>query len=150
VFSDETLVRRSEEEARTMGKILLVGDDFSLLATRAAVLAKTGVDVVPSGPAELKMHVGCEKFDLVVLCHTLRSTVRNSVMIHARRRWPKARMLQVVTTLGQMCAVECGVDDTTTTDPEELVAHAMRLLSETHDTRPPQSVGMAPEQQLNG
>jgi DNA-binding response OmpR family regulator len=150
VFSDETLVRRSEEEARTMGKILLVGDDYSLLATRAAVLAKTGVDVVPSGPAELKMHLGREKFDLVVLCHTLRSAERKSVMIHARRRWPQARMLQVVTTLGQMCAVECGVDDTTTTAPEELVAHAMRLLSKTHDRLPPQPLRVVPRQQMHG
>ncbi len=133
-----------------MGKILLVGEDFSLLATRAAVLAKTGMDVVPSGPLELRMHLGGEKFDMVVLCHTLRSVERKSVMAHARRRWPQARMLQVVTTLGQMCAVECGVDDTTTTDPEELVAHAMRLLNDAQDRLPPQSVGTVPRQQMHG
>ena len=55
-----------------MLRILLAGSDSRLLATRAAVLSKTGAAVVSRNPIEaLKILDRDETFDLVVLCHTL-------------------------------------------------------------------------------
>ncbi len=75
-------------------KILLVGDDLPLLAARAASLASSGADVVPSNPAELATHLGNEQFDRVVLSSTLAAKVRRSITTEAHRRWPNALIEQ--------------------------------------------------------
>jgi len=106
----------------------LVGENYSLLKTRAAVLAKTGANVVPSSPSELASHVGIEEFDLVVLCHTLREGARKAVIANARRRWPRVRILQIFSRLGEMTSFADPLDAATPIEPEEVLARATELL----------------------
>jgi CheY-like chemotaxis protein len=87
-------------------KILLVGDDLPLMATRVAALRRTGADVVPCKPGELVTLVGDEKFDVVVLCAALEEGVQRSVVANAQRRWPQARILQDFTRVGAKPSVE--------------------------------------------
>jgi len=54
-----------------MLRILLAGSDSRLLATRAAVLLKTGAVVVYRDTMGTLNILDREAFDLVVLCHTL-------------------------------------------------------------------------------
>ena len=115
-----------------MEKILLVGDDFSLLATRVAILTKMGASAVGCDPLELAIHLGNEKFDLVILCHTLKPNVRKSVIEDARRRWPQVRILQLFSRLDEMPAEALPVDAVASTDPADLIAHIAKLLG-----RPP-------------
>src|SRR5258708_38660686 len=74
-------------------KILLIGKDFRLLATRAAVLSRTGSNTVCCSPAEMKRELAGEKFDVVVLCHSLLpEEVGDDVVGLARQRWPQAKI----------------------------------------------------------
>ena len=49
-----------------MAKILLVGDDLSLLSVRAAVLARTGASTVCCNRREFDRELKNDRFDLVV------------------------------------------------------------------------------------
>jgi hypothetical protein len=82
-------------------KILLVGDNLSLLAARAASLASTGANVVPSDPSELTTHLGNEQFDRVVLTFALTAKQRRATTAEARRRWPNAHIVQDLTRSGE-------------------------------------------------
>jgi hypothetical protein len=82
-------------------KILLVGDDLSLLAARAASLASNGAKVVPTNPSELATHLGNEQFDRVVLTFALAAKVRRSTTAQAHRRWPNAQIVQDLTRTGE-------------------------------------------------
>jgi hypothetical protein len=115
-----------------MEKILLVGDDFTLLATRVAILAKMGASVVGCDPLELSIHLGNERFDLVILCHTLKLDARRSVIKNARRRWPQVRILQLFSRLDPTAADAFPVDAVASTDPDDLIEQTAKLLG-----RPP-------------
>lgn len=85
-----------------MIKILLVGKDFRLLATRAAVLSRSGASTVCCNPAEMKRELAGEKFDVVVLCHTLLpEAAGEDVAGLARRWWPQAKILLLRSDLPQ-------------------------------------------------
>lgn len=79
-----------------MLKILLVGEDFRLLATRAAVLAKTGASTVCCNPLEMMRDLARESFHLVVLCHSMTPPVAEQVADLARRWWPEAKIVLVM------------------------------------------------------
>ena len=78
-----------------MPKILLIGDDFRLLATRAALLTKTGASTVCSNPAEMHKDLGRETFDLAVLCHSLSEEAAREAAGYVHRRWPEAKIFLV-------------------------------------------------------
>jgi hypothetical protein len=113
-----------------MNRILLVGSDFPLLRNHRAALAKTGVDIVLSDPMELEIHVGGERFDLVVLCHTLTDTARRAATATAHRRWPHVRVLQICADHAEMKSLGCPMDDRTAVAFDEIAAHASKLLGE--------------------
>lgn len=119
-----------------MDRILLIGEESSLLTTRAEILAKTGACVTCCDMNSLNALLWDRSFDLVILCHTLLgSGVRRSCLIaDIYRRWPQASVLQVVRGHGDHAA-ETGLDASLTwREPGELVNSAVKLLG-----KPPQA-----------
>jgi DNA-binding response OmpR family regulator len=110
-----------------MEKILLVGEDFQLLSTRAAILSKLSDKVTCCNSSEFLEHIKDRDFALVVLCHSVRAEVGCEVVKETRRRWPKARVLQVA--LGNDQSLACVVDAVTTTEPKKLWEHVSKLLN---------------------
>jgi len=90
-------------------------------------------DIVLSDPMELETHVGRERFDLVVLCHTLTDTARCAATATAYRRWPHVRVLQICADHAEMKSLGCPMDDRTEVAPDEIAAHASKLLGEVGD-----------------
>lgn len=126
-----SLCRPTKENTRPIvEKILLVGDDLPLLATRVAALRRTGADVVPCKPGELVTHVGDEKFDVVVLCAALEGRVRRSVVANAKRRWPQAQILKDFTRFGAKPSVEPGASIPTMAVPGKPIEHTAAMLVE--------------------
>lgn len=112
-----------------MPKILLVGQDFRLLATRAAVLAKTNASVVCCNAVEYSKIFQSEAFDLVVLCHSLAEKQAAEITEAVHRRWPRTRVLLVVADVLQERLYK-GVkfDATSSPDPNRLVHRTTELL----------------------
>ena len=54
-----------------MRTILTISQDERLLVTRAAVLRRTKAEVIAATASEAKKILKAQKFDLVVLCHSL-------------------------------------------------------------------------------
>ena len=109
-------------------RILLVGEDFHLLASRAALLSKTGARVTCCNTAEFADHLGTEKYALVVLCHSLRQDVGSGIAGEAHKRWPTIRVLQVVSTYNRPAHLPAGVDGSTPADPGKVLEHVIELL----------------------
>jgi hypothetical protein len=81
-----------------MENILMVGEDSVLLLRRAAILQKLGASIACCNSSQLDAHRWNENVDLVVLCHTIKPGVHRSIVIaEVYRRWPKARVLQILT-----------------------------------------------------
>jgi hypothetical protein len=110
-----------------MEKILIVGDDFHLLATRAAILSKTGSKVTCCNASEFADHLGNDSFGLVVLCHTLAEDTRDRIVGDTHRRWPNARLLEVASLVQRRYVRE--VDAETASEPGKLLENACRLLN---------------------
>jgi hypothetical protein len=135
--------RPGEKEGRPeMESILLIGEDCALLNGRAEALEITGANVTCCNAAELDHHLWTETYDLVVLCHTLKSGVERSLIVaEVYRRWPQARVLQVVLGSEKLPAAS-GVDATLVMgdlgERGELVEVSMELLgkSRRHKWRP--------------
>lgn len=112
-----------------MPKILLAGNDFRLLGTRAAVLGKTGASVVCCSASETREIIRTEKFDLVVLCHTLSDQEANEIIETVRRLWPHARTLQVVFDGAREKPYRATeLDATSSAEPSRLVRRTAELL----------------------
>jgi hypothetical protein len=123
-----------------MDQILLIGEQPSLLATRAEILAKTGALVTCCDMTQLFGLLRDGNFDLVILCDTLlESGVRRSCVISdVYRRWPRASVLQVVRGHGARVA-ETGLDTSLTWgDSSQLVQAVLRVLG-----KPPQEEWLA-------
>lgn len=112
-----------------MPKILLVGQDFRLLATRAAVLAKTSASVVCCNAIEALTVLETEAFDLVVLCHSLSGNQISVITELVHRRWLETRILLVVSRVSQERLYN-GVefDATSLPDPNRLIRRTAELL----------------------
>jgi hypothetical protein len=127
-------------------KILLVGDNFRLLAARAAALAKTGSSITCCNVSELGVHLPNQMFDVIVLCHMLTEGVRSSVMANVHRRWPAARILQIFSPVGEVLSAGCSVVALSKAEPGEADIHAIELLGKLPDDLPPQTTrGPNPE-----
>jgi len=79
-----------------MPKILLAGQDVRLLETRAAVLKKTGAEVLYCTQSYVLDVLVSEKPDLVVLCHSLGRGDAEALADKIRVCSPKTRVLMVV------------------------------------------------------
>lgn len=112
-----------------MYKILLAGQDFRLLATRAAILGRTNARVVCCNAAEALKVLEGEGFDLVVLCHSLAEPDAAGITAAAHRRWPRTRILMVVSDAsGQRLYRGVEFDATSSPEPDHLIRHVAELL----------------------
>jgi DNA-binding response OmpR family regulator len=114
----------------TMFRILLAGSDSRLLATRAAVLSRTGAAVVYGNPMEtLDTLDRGETFDLVVLCHTLEDSDVMAIVDKAHEKITRVKILMVTSELeGYRVHVNNKIDATTMPEPAHLVALAKEML----------------------
>jgi hypothetical protein len=111
-----------------MSKMLLIGEDSRLLATRAAVMATTGASVVCCRTAEFRTNLEHETFDLVVLCHSVDEKSVIIVEDAIRARWPELRVLQIVSYSQERDRAVGGADGVSDADPERLIKRCMELL----------------------
>jgi hypothetical protein len=108
---------------------LLVGEDETLLSTRAAVLHKTGAEIVPVDPLRIGEH-GFPYFDLLVLCHSLQTQTALAIAVGARKRWPGIQILQLVRFEFEKTGRETHADAVVAAhDPNSLEESARDLLT---------------------
>jgi len=122
-----------------MENVLLVGQDSVLLDARADSLAETGVLVTCCHASELDLHRWNETYDLVILCHTLKPGVERSLIVtEIYRRWPKARILQVISGSSRQPA-ESSVDGNIVVgdmgEQGELVEMSLELLGKSRQSK---------------
>lgn len=111
-----------------MLRILLAGNDSRLLATRAAVLARTGAIVAYGDARETLDALDREEFDLVVFCHSLLESDVLTIADKAREKIPNAKTLMVaVNRSGMNYHGKC--DAICMPEPTELLARTRELLA---------------------
>jgi DNA-binding response OmpR family regulator len=78
-------------------RVLIVGHETTLLETRSRILELAGYRVSPvvEVPAA-ENALSCEPFDLSILCHTLSSEQRRSMLACARSLQPTVKTLILV------------------------------------------------------
>jgi CheY-like chemotaxis protein len=114
-----------------MQNILLAGQDSRLLSTRAAVLKKTGANVICCSASEALKLVPLESLDLVVLCHSLIEEEAEMIAEEAHRSPQRPKVLLVILTSDQSREIphrDPKFDATSLPDPAALIAHATELL----------------------
>jgi DNA-binding response OmpR family regulator len=120
-----------------MQNILLAGQDSRLLSTRAAVLKKTGANVICCGASEALKLVRSKSLDLVVLCHSLVDGEAEMIAGEAHRSSQRPKVLLVILTSDQSREIPHRdankFDATTLPDPAALIAHATELLQRSPD-----------------
>jgi DNA-binding response OmpR family regulator len=115
-----------------MFRILLSGSDSRLLATRAAVLSKTGAAVVFHNAIETLEVLNRDRFDLVVLCHSLTQAQLAVIVDKVHQKIPGTKILMVTSDLDRYDLNEDGkVDATSIPEPAQLVARVKELLQVT-------------------
>jgi CheY-like chemotaxis protein len=119
-----------------MPKIILAGNDFRLLVTRAAVLGRTGASVVCCSAAEALGAIPKEKFDLAVLCHTISDDDAHELSEVIHRLWPKTKILRVVSNVApDMLCKGAEFDAISAAEPRRLIRRTSEMLEmlPTHD-----------------
>ena len=113
-----------------MSKILLIGNDFSLLTTRAAVLAQTKARLTCCNALEAGQVLQGKSFDLVVLCHSLTRTEAEEIAERTHRILPGAKILMVSSASSQDPPKGIGFDGMVSSGPAGLIRRASELLLE--------------------
>jgi hypothetical protein len=114
-----------------MPKIVLAGQDVHLLETRAAVLKKTGSDVIYCLGSKAFDIVASETPELLVLCHTLAHEEAGAIAERVYTCCPKTRVLLVVSqVIADRPYRDAKFDATSVSDPAQLVARSAELLRE--------------------
>ena len=112
-----------------MKSVLLIGEDATLLANRAAVLAHTGASVAYCLTSEFERHATAGAFSVVVLCHTLNADARRAFTDTAHRRWPEGKVLQLSTDFyAQPSLPGSQADAFAAASPRTLIQATMQLL----------------------
>jgi DNA-binding response OmpR family regulator len=120
-----------------MFRILLAGSDSRLLATRAAVLLKTGAAVVYRNTKDTLNILDREAFDLVVLCHSLQETDVAVIVDKIHQKIPGTKILMVTSDLdGYRMYANSRVDASSISEPGHLVARVKELLQATSYASP--------------
>jgi CheY-like chemotaxis protein len=113
-----------------MSRILLAGSDCRLLETRAAVLAKTGAEVVFHNTHEALAVLDRDVFDLVILCHSLIESEAAAIVAKVHEKAPGTKILMVTSNLDTYgMRPGSDVDATSLPEPGHLVALAGQLLN---------------------
>ena len=113
-----------------MPKILVAGQDIHLLGTRAAVLARTGADVISCIGSKTVGTVKSERPDLLVLCHSLLSdNDAGAIADEIRACCQATKILMVLSELGSDLPVQdAKFDAICPPNPERLIVLAIELL----------------------
>jgi DNA-binding NarL/FixJ family response regulator len=115
-----------------MSKILLAGNDFRLLATRAAVLARTKASVVCCNAVEAMTVLEREAFDLVIICHSLTEKQTIEVTEKVRERLPRARILLMLSDVASEIVYKgIEIDAISSATPGDLIRRASEMLATT-------------------
>lgn len=112
-------------------KILLSGNDFRLLETRASVLQKTGASVVFYNTRDSLRVLDEETFSLVVLCHSLsdEEVMMIAGKVNEQRQNHQTKILMVATDMSRAGLFRtASIDATTLPEPGGLIAKATQLL----------------------
>ncbi len=113
-----------------MSRILLAGSDFRLLETRAAVLAKTGAEVLSRNSRGTLEILDRDAFDLVILCHSLPQPDAALIVAKVHEKRPGTKILMVTSNLDMYgMRPDSDVDATSLPEPGRLVALASQLLN---------------------
>lgn len=128
-----------------MSKVLLVGNDLRLLATRAAVLSRTKANVVCCRGVEATKVLETETFNLVVLCHSLEEKQAAEIIEMVHARVPETGILMVVSDVSQEHFYKgAAFDATSSTEPERLIQRVSELLRELPDSRQEETIQRVP------
>ena len=112
-----------------MSKILLAGNDLRLLATRAALMARTHAGVQCCTAAQATKAVQTRRPDLMVLCHSLTDAQVSEITDSARRCSPRTRILMVVSNVSRERFYHgARFDAMSTAEPSRLLNCAFDLL----------------------
>ena len=112
-----------------MCTILAVGQDEDLLHTRSAVLRKCNAGATTARASEAIEILKAERFDLVVLCHTLSTEDRNTLVLLAHQQPSDIRVLEILNPTKQSWdRISSGADDMAPSKPEILVAKVTEML----------------------
>ena len=112
-----------------MPKILLTGQDVRLLETRAAVLRKTGAEVIYCDGSQVLNIMETEKPDLFVLCHSLMAVEADVIADKVHASCPGARILLVVSQMiAEKQYADAKFDGTSLPEPVRLIKRATELL----------------------
>jgi hypothetical protein len=114
-----------------MPKILLIGQDVRLLETRAAVLRKTGAEVIYCDGSQVLNIMESEKPDLFVLCHSLLAVEADVIADKVHASCPGARILLVVSQVfAEKHYADGKFDGTSLPEPVRLIKRATELLQQ--------------------
>jgi DNA-binding response OmpR family regulator len=119
-----------------MQNILLAGQDSRLLSTRAAVLKKTGANVICCSASEALKLVRLKSLDLVVLCHSLAKEEAETIAEEAHRSAQRPKILLVLLISDQSRGIprrDAKFDAASLPDPTALIAHVTELLQRSPD-----------------
>jgi CheY-like chemotaxis protein len=111
-----------------MATILLIGEDETLLQTRAAVLRRTGAEIVWADPSTALARYEGQPCDVVSLCHSLSVERCASLAGAIRRIWPECRILRLSSNLVWAEEIDAIMDATSSTEPELLIWMTGKLL----------------------
>jgi DNA-binding response OmpR family regulator len=112
-----------------MVTILAIGQDPGLLSSRAAVLRKSKADVITADLVDAVAALKNQRFDLVVLCHTLSTEEMMDLGRAAHRLQNGVRVLQVVSdTEPYQQDYSVDADDVSPSNPARLVDKVIDML----------------------
>jgi DNA-binding NtrC family response regulator len=112
-----------------MCTILAIGQDADLLSTRSAVLRRCYARVVAAHVSEARKLLKAERFDLVVLCHTVSSQEMNELVLLARRQASDSQVLEILkATEIEGGRVPSDADDVAASRPETMIAKVREML----------------------
>jgi hypothetical protein len=112
-----------------MTTILSIGQDCGLLFSRAAVLRQAKADVITADFRDAMETLANQRFDLVVLCHTLSAEEMIELGRAAHELQKGVRVLQVVSeTEPYLGDVDVNADDVSPANPATLVDKVVEML----------------------
>ncbi|WP_263411542.1 DNA-binding transcriptional response regulator [Terriglobus tenax] len=108
-----------------MPAILSIGSDPVLLKTRASLLRQTGAEVASAEPAKAVGELAQKRYDLAVLCHSLRQEDATSIASAIRAACNGCKILML--SRDPVEGVVDGMERCSAHRPEQLLRTVRRL-----------------------
>jgi DNA-binding response OmpR family regulator len=111
------------------GRILICGDEPSLLETRSMVLVRAGFAVVSTcSPGEIASLPDAPVFGLAVIGRMLAEEDKRSMVEEVRRRWPGIRILYLTSQPLSLQQLSGNEYRSNSQPPNEFVANCRQIL----------------------